>query len=161
METKQKRILIALDYDPSAQKIAEEGYTLAKSINATTILLHVVLEYANYSSLSHTTIMGFVGIEDIGKMQKEIHAGPEIIATAFLEKSKKHLGNKDIQVLVKEGEFAQSILEVANEQNVDLIVMGSHSKRWLEKIVMGSVTEKVLSKTTIPLFIIPIRNKTD
>ena len=64
-------------------------------------------------------------------------------------------------MLVKEGEFAQSILEVANEQNVDLIVMGSHSKRWLEKIVMGSVTEKVLSKTTIPLFIIPIRNKTD
>ena len=161
METKQKRILIALDYDPSAQKIAEEGYALAKSVNATAILLHVVLEYANYSSLSHTTIIGFVGIKDIGKMQKEIHAGPEIIATAFLEKSKKHLGNKDIQVLVKEGEFAQSILEVANEQNVDLIVMGSHSKRWLEKIVMGSVTEKVLSKTTIPLFIIPIRNKTD
>jgi nucleotide-binding universal stress UspA family protein len=35
--------------------------------------------------------------------------------------------------------------------------MGSHSRRWLEKILMGSVTETVLHKTTIPLFIVPTK----
>jgi nucleotide-binding universal stress UspA family protein len=36
--------------------------------------------------------------------------------------------------------------------------MGSHSRKWLENIVMGSVTEKVLHHTSIPLFIIPTKH---
>jgi len=35
--------------------------------------------------------------------------------------------------------------------------MGSHSQKWLENIIMGSVTKEVLRKTTIPLFIIPTK----
>jgi len=41
--------------------------------------------------------------------------------------------------------------------HADIIVMGSHSRRWLENIVMGSVTEEVLHHTSIPLFIIPTK----
>jgi len=41
----------------------------------------------------------------------------------------------------------------------DIIVMGSHSKRWLEKIVTGSVTEEVLRDSRIPLFIVPIKEE--
>jgi nucleotide-binding universal stress UspA family protein len=37
--------------------------------------------------------------------------------------------------------------------------MGSHSRKWLEKIVMGSVTEKVLNQTSIPLFIVPTKKQ--
>jgi nucleotide-binding universal stress UspA family protein len=40
--------------------------------------------------------------------------------------------------------------------DVDVIVMGSHSRRGLEKILMGSVAEKVLRNSTLPLFIIPV-----
>jgi nucleotide-binding universal stress UspA family protein len=39
----------------------------------------------------------------------------------------------------------------------DVIVIGSHSRKWLENIVMGSVTEKVLHHTSIPLLIVPTR----
>ena len=35
--------------------------------------------------------------------------------------------------------------------------MGSHSRRWLENILMGSVAEKVLHHSTIPIFIIPTK----
>lgn len=158
MEAKQKKILIALDYDPTAQKVAEEGYALAQNINASTTLLHIVLEYSNYTSLNHVTIMGFAGAKDIGEIQTKIHNGPKMVALAFLEKSKKHLGDEAIQLLVKEGDSAKSIIEVATELKADVLVMGSHTKRWLEKIVKGSVTEKVLRQTTIPLFIIPTKN---
>jgi nucleotide-binding universal stress UspA family protein len=37
--------------------------------------------------------------------------------------------------------------------------MGSHSKKWLENIVMGSVTQEVLHQTTIPLYIIPTKKR--
>ncbi len=49
--------------------------------------------------------------------------------------------------------------EFAKEQHADIIVMGSHSRRWLENILMGGVTEKVLHHTTIPLFIVPTKPK--
>jgi len=75
----------------------------------------------------------------------------------YLEKSKQHLGDNNIQTMVKEGDFADTILETAKEVNADIIVIGSHSRKWLENIVMGSVTEKVLRQTSIPLFIIPTK----
>ena len=45
-----KKILIAVDYDPSAETIARQGYQLAKSMNAQVVLLHVVADSTYYSS---------------------------------------------------------------------------------------------------------------
>ena len=58
-----------------------------------------------------------------------------------------------------EGSIAESILQVAKEINAGIIVMGSHSRRGLENIVMGSITEFVLHRTDIPLFIIPTKKR--
>jgi len=41
----------------------------------------------------------------------------------------------------------------------DIIVMGSHSRRWFDEILMGSVTETVLHNTSVPLFIIPTKKQ--
>ncbi len=59
--------------------------------------------------------------------------------------------------MVSEGSTASSILDVTKEINADIIVMGSHSRRWLEDIVMGSITAQVLRHTTIPVFVIPTK----
>jgi nucleotide-binding universal stress UspA family protein len=67
------------------------------------------------------------------------------------------LGDKTIQTIVKEGDFADSILATAKELKADVIVIGSHSRKWLENVVMGSVTEKVLHNTLIPLLIVPTK----
>jgi nucleotide-binding universal stress UspA family protein len=77
----------------------------------------------------------------------------------FLDKTKKHLGDKLIHTSLKEGDIAETILSTAKELNVDLIVMGSHSRKWLENIIMGSAAEDVLKKTTIPLYLIPTKNR--
>ena len=55
--------------------------------------------------------------------------------------------------------YTDTILETAKEIGADIVVMGSHSRRWLENILMGSVAEKVLRDTEIPLFIVPLKNK--
>ena len=75
----------------------------------------------------------------------------------FLEISKNHLGDETIQTLVKEGDFGETIVRTATDLHADIIVMGSHSRRWLDEILMGSVTEKVLHLTSIPLFVVPIK----
>ena len=153
---KMKKVLIALDYNPTAQKIAETGFSLAKAMGAEVILLHVMSDPVYYSSMEYSPIMGFTGM-DMSPLQLESVEGLKRASQFFLDKSKHHLGDETIQTLVKEGDFADSILEAAKDVHADIIVMGSHSRKWLENIVMGSVTEKVLNNTSLPLFIIPVK----
>ncbi|RPH31867.1 MAG: universal stress protein [Bacteroidales bacterium] len=151
---KIKKVLIALDYDPTAQKVADIGFSLAKTMDAEVILLHVIADVTYYSALEYSQVEGFQGYMDMGSFQSD---SMKKTAEHFLEKVKTHLGDKSIKTIAKEGDFADSILKTAKDQHVDLIVIGSHSRRWLENIIMGSVTEEVLRHTTIPLFIIPTK----
>jgi len=151
------KVLIALDYNPTAQKVAEVGFSMAKSMNAEVILLHVITDPVFYSTSGYSPIMGFRGYLDMSPMQLDSIDGLKTAALQYLDKSKQHLGDKTIQTIVKEGDFADSILETAEELHADIIVIGSHSRKWLENILMGSVTEKVLHHTSKPLFIVPTR----
>ena len=152
-----KKILIALDYDPTAQKVAETGHKLAKAMKARTILLHVISDATYYSSLNYSPIMGFGGFS---RDTIQIDTAEELMKVAqdYLDKSKQHLRDRMIETVVRKGDFGETILKTATDLNVDIIVMGTHSRRGLEKILMGSVAEKVLHHSLIPLFIIPTRD---
>jgi len=154
---KMKKLLIALDYNPTAQKVAEVGFSMAKSMNSEVILLHVITDPVFYSTAGYSPIMGFNGYMDMGPVQLDSVDGLKNASLQYLDKSREHLGDKSIQTIVKEGDFADAILETAKELHVDIIVVGSHSRKWLENILMGSVTEKVLHHTLIPLLIVPTK----
>jgi len=151
-----KKILIAIDYNPTAQNIAEIGYSLAKSMNAEITLLHVVADYTYYSSLDYSPIMGFDSFSNLGVLQTNTVVELQNAARDYLEKTKKFLGDESIKAMIKDGDAGDAILETAKELGTNIIVMGSHSRRGLEKILMGSVAEKVLRRSTVPLFIIPV-----
>lgn len=152
-----KKILIALDFDPSAQNIAETGYELSKSMNAQTILLHVVSDATYYSSLNYSPILGFDSFSNLDIVQTDAVEDLKDAAKNYLDKMKAHLGGEAIDTVIKDGDFGDSILEAAKDVDADMIVMGTHSRSGLDKILMGSVAEKVLHKSSIPLFIIPYK----
>ena len=156
---KKKKVLIALDYDPTAQKVAEVGFSMAKAMDAEVILLHAISDPIYYTAGDYSPIMGFSGIIDAGPIQLNSVDGLKKASQLFLDKSKTHLGDKTIQTIVKDGDAAESIIQTAKDLHVEIIVMGSHSHKWLENIVMGSVAEKVLRLSTIPLFIIPTKKR--
>src|SRR6185312_6656513 len=151
-----KKILIAIDYNPTAQKIAETGYSLAKSMNAEVTLLHVVADYTYYSSLDYSPILGFDSFSNLGMIQTNTVTELQTAAGDYLQKIKSFLGDDNIKTLIKDGDSGDAILDAAKEINADVIVMGSHSRHGLDKILMGSVAQKVLRNSTIPLFIIPV-----
>jgi nucleotide-binding universal stress UspA family protein len=153
-----KKILIAVDYNPSAQTVAETGYALAKGMQAEITLLHVMADPAYYAAYEYSPIMGF-NSNFISPETLPPDISDEIKKTAveFLNSSKEHLGDAGIKTLVKEGEVAATIVQTATDLQADIIVLGSHSRRGLEKILMGSVAEKVLHHSSIPLFIIPTK----
>jgi len=150
-----KKILIALDYNPSAQKVAEIGHELASSMNAKTILLHVISDATYYSSLNYSPIMGFESFSNA----IETNSAEELKRAGenYLDKSKEYLNDQTVQTIVRKGVFAETILNTAKELDADVIVMGTHSRRGLEKILMGSVAENVLRHSPLPVFIIPTK----
>jgi len=152
-----KKVLIALDYNPTAKKVAEMGFSMAKAMKAEVILLHVISDPFYYSSVEYSPVMGFNGFTETDQLQLNSNEELKEASLHFLDKSRHHLGDNSIQILVEEGDFADSILKTAKELHADIIVMGSHSRKWLENIIMGSVTRKVINCTSIPIFIIPTR----
>lgn len=152
-----KKVLIALDYNPTAQKVAEMGYYIAKAMNAQSVLLHVIPGATYYSYLNYSPIMGFEGFSNLDKIQTDAEELKKV-AKEYLDKSKKHLGDETIQIAVKNGDSGETILDTAKEVKADIIVMGTHSRRGLEKILMGSVAEYVLHHTSIPVLIIPTKS---
>lgn len=150
-----KKVLIAIDYNPTAQKVAESGYSMAKAMGAEVYLLHVVSDPEYYFATAYPPIMGFGGYVDVdisglNRVESVMQSSRD-----FLDQVMNHLFDKEIHLILKEGHAGKSILESAKELSVDMIVIGSHSHKWLMKIVMGSTTEKVLSETNTPLLVVP------
>jgi len=156
-----KKILIALDYDPPAQVIAERGYALARDMQAEVYLLHVLAEGGYYLAPDYPAIMGFEGFNALSTAQISNIDELRKAARNYLDTTRQHLGDDRIQTLVREGDFAEGIVETAGEIQADLIVMGSHGRRGLGKMIMGSVAEQVLHRSSVPLFIIPTKNIRD
>jgi nucleotide-binding universal stress UspA family protein len=76
-------------------------------------------------------------------------------AAALRQFVQETTGLDDARVIVQDGPVVGEILRVAAEWPADLIVMGTHGASGFERIVIGSVTEKVLRRTPVPVLTIP------
>jgi len=148
-----KKVLIAIDYDPSSQVVAETGHAVAKAMNAEILLVHVISDITYYT-IPYSPIMGYKGAYTRGTVAvvKEIKKE----AQGFLDAAVEHLGDKKIETAVLEGETADAIIEHAQKWEADLIVMGSHTHRGLEKLFVPDVAAHVLKHSKIPLLTVPV-----
>ncbi len=151
-----KNVLIALDYGPTAQKVAEEGFAIAKAIKAKVLLLHVITNPVYYASPSYSPIMGFGGYVDIDFLGPDLLPSVMRESERFLAKTKEHLKDDSIQTEVKQGDVAPMIMETASKLKADFIVLGTHSRRWMDEILVGSTAHKLLKHSKIPMYIIPV-----
>jgi nucleotide-binding universal stress UspA family protein len=153
-----KKVLIALDYHPTAKKVAELGFSFAKALKAEVTLLHVISDPVYYSSTEYSPIMGFTGFQDASPFPTDTSDALRRASLNFLDKTIHHLNDEKIKIRVEEGDLAKTILKTAKDVHADIIVIGSHGHRWLEEILIGSATEEVLHQSKIPLLIIPTKN---
>ncbi len=151
-----KTILVALDYESFAEKIAGMGLTFARTMNAEMILLHVVPESSYYSSLKYSPILGFETLSAVNVVETENELELTKMAENFLGTIRHNLGDDSITILVKTGDLGENILKVAEKSKADMIVIGTHHKKGIDKILSGSVVEKVFHHSPVPLLIIPV-----
>jgi nucleotide-binding universal stress UspA family protein len=156
---KIKKVLIALDYDRTALKVAETGYAMAKAMDAEVTLLHVMSDPVYYASTQYAPISGLTDSRGVDPLQFDDDDRLKKVSQYFLEKIKNQLGDSTIQTDLEDGDFADTILMKAKGLDIDILVMGSHSHRWLEDLVLGSVTSKVIRNTSVPVFIVPTKKR--
>lgn len=154
-----KKVLIVVDYDPSARHVAETGFSLAQSMKAKIILLHVISPPAYYFLKENSPILGFSGFPNKNSLQPDNINGLRKSALYFLNLFKHHLGDKTIQIQIENESFEESILKTARNFNVDLIITGSHSRKWMENTGTENISEKVLNNASFPLYIVTTKKQ--
>ena len=102
---------------------------------------------ANYDPESYRTIDA--SIEGLKKILR--HEGDEAIR--YIEEMAKTEG-LDVRKWIIEGQPAKEILRLAEEQSVDLIVMGTLGRSGIEKFLLGSVADKVIRGSSIPVMVV-------
>lgn len=136
------KILFAIDEGPTSERVAADGFKIAKQLNAEIALVSVV-DTAALSTDGGITPHDMSNI--IRGEFKKIHN--LLIEDIF----------KDYKVwtFIEEGKPFEKILKVADEWEADWIVIGTHGRRGFSRLLMGSVAEKVIRHSTRPLFVIP------
>lgn len=151
------KVLIAIDYNPTSQEVAEKGYSLARTMGAEVCLIHVISDVAHYG-MRYPPFLGYDGF-DAGAVDIELVNQRREMTEDYLKTAAEHLGDPSVSTYLAEGDAARAILDYADEWNADLIVLGTHSHSVLEKLFMGTVASTILEKTKVPVFVVPVKKE--
>ncbi|MFB6178126.1 MAG: universal stress protein [Halorientalis sp.] len=136
------KILIPTDGSESARQAIREGTELAALTDAEIHGLYVV-DTRDYNTLPEPK---WVTLED------ELEAEGE--TAVDLVQSEANAAGLDAVTAVTRGVPHESILEYAADNDVDLIVMSTHGRTGFDRFLVGSVTENVIRRATIPVHVV-------
>ena len=136
-----KKILCAVDLSEHSKEVAEYAVLLAKGLNASVLVVYTAPSLSQYVGfhVPPNTIENFVG---------EIVSGAEKSMESFVAENFVGVEAKG-QVLI--GYAAEEILNRAREEKADLIVMGTHGRKGIDRILFGSVAEKIVKNADMPV----------
>ena len=136
-----KHILCAVDFSEISIKVAEYAKAMATALNADITALYVAPSLAQYVEFNVQT-------SNIDDFVKGIVDGASENMDKFLD---KHFPDQNVKGRVVTGYAAEEILEVADEISADLIILGTHGRKGIDKILFGSVAEKVIKSAKAPV----------
>ncbi len=139
-----KKILVPLDGSDVAEAVLPHAEALAKSENAELIIMRVpVLPAAEYVSLDPIIA---------STVRKDIRDE----ASKYVNRTVDKLAKDHVKVvgITKEGPVPDTILEVAEETHADMIAMSTHGRTGIKRWLMGSVADKIVHHTHIPVMLI-------
>jgi len=149
---KYKKILFCTDFSENADYAFDFAYGITKRDEGLLYILHVIPENPH-----HAFAEDIVSTENLEKIQKTIE---EDIVNNYKERYiEKIEGEIEFETVSKSGREDNEILKFAKKENVDIIVIGTHGRTGIEHVFFGSVAEKVLRRSPIPVFIIPSKKR--
>jgi nucleotide-binding universal stress UspA family protein len=142
------KLLVAIDFSEATDKILEHVKNLVCKTGSAIWLLHVAMPDPD-----------FVGYDVGPETEREFIAKKFRDQHTKLEEIADHIRKEGIEItpLLIQGPTVETILEQAAKLKVDAIIVGSHGRGAMYKLLVGSVSEGLLHKTKIPLVVIPAK----
>ncbi len=142
--TKLEKIICALDLSEHSKVVAEYASMLAKMSGASIVAVYAAPTLTQYTGfhVPPNTIDSFVG---------EIVTGAEKAMSTFVA---EHFSGVPVRAEVVVGYAAEEILAMAENEGADLIIMGTHGRKGIDRILFGSVAEKVVKNSPFPVLTI-------
>ena len=139
------KYLIAIDFSESMKKIIESAKLCIRD-NDQVILLHVAEPDPD-----------FVGYEADTKQMRDIEAKRYYKEKCDLETIKEDLSKEGInsKALLIQGAIIDTILKEAEKLAIDVIIIGSHGKNFMQRTLLGSSSTGIIHKATLPVLIVP------
>ncbi len=136
-----KKILFPVDFSEVSTTIVPVVREMAVRFDATVHVLFVARVFEHLGSI-------YVPHPSIKTIQAELAEGAQRKLNEFLQ---EHFQGMTVQGRVASGDPAEEILKYAASEAVDLIVMGTHGRKGFERIVFGSVAERVVKGAAVPV----------
>lgn len=140
MEQSRDILLVPVDFGEASNKALELAKTLAGPLGAEVVALHVHLPPVIAYPELPPTLVERIYEESEGAAQRSLS-----------ELSAKH---PDVRTILKQGEPAQEILARIAADRPRLVIMGTHGRRGLKRLFLGSVAEHVVAKSSVPVMTI-------
>ena len=153
-----KKILIGVDDSKFAEHAAEYGFEIARKFNAEVGIVNIV-EPAMMPQASTGTdpILGTLnqglGIEEVEIMDIQKSQSENIVDRTI----KQFAGDLQVAHFTEYGSSADGIINCAKEFKADLIVVGTHSRTGIDRLLMGSVAEHVVRHSEVPVLVVPFK----
>jgi nucleotide-binding universal stress UspA family protein len=120
-----KKIMVPVDFSEASKKAVNYGLSLASEFKARLVLTHIApFETAMYDK-AKTQLL-------------------QLIPADYRDRI-------DFEIVVKAGDIRQELLAIVEESEIDLVVMGSRGRSYFERMLLGSVTERLLRKLHVPI----------
>jgi nucleotide-binding universal stress UspA family protein len=141
-----KRIVCPVDFSEFSATAFEYAHSLARHYNAKLFIQHVAEPFISISPrYVSQPVIDQVYAQQVADAEEKIREMTK----------RRSLNDVEHEVILERGAAADSILELAAAERMDLIAMGTHGKRGLDRLVLGSVTERVLRKAPCPVLVVP------
>ena len=149
---KYKKVLFCTDFSENSDYAFNFAYGIAKRDEGVLYILHVIPPNP-YQKFAENVLTP----EDLVKMQKNME---EYLDDNYKKRYVNEIGNEiTYKIVTKSGMEDIEIINLAKQENVDIIVMGTHGNTGIKHVFFGSVAEKVIRHSPIPVFIIPDKGK--
>jgi nucleotide-binding universal stress UspA family protein len=142
------RILVPTDGSSGADRAVEHAIDLAKTYGAQLHVLYVVNEASLSAEVNSQQV-----IENFEEQGGEV--------TYEVAERAADAGVEDVREVVVHGVPHEAILEYAEDEGMDLIVMGTHGHTGLDRYLLGSVTEKVVRTSDVPVLTVRLHDDED
>ena len=143
-----KRILVAVDGSAASNKGLSEALRLAKVQRASVCAVHVVNEFPAFAAMDG---MAAAAVDLVPALRE---GGKRVLARAKAVAAKARVPIKTILRERIGGPAAEWIVREARKQRADLIVLGTHGRRGLRRLVLGSDAEQVVRTASVPVLLV-------